>query len=193
MMELEVLEVRAGRVPRHVAAGRQELLYAVSGAGALHLDGQEHPLERDTAALLVAGEAYELGSMSALSVVAVSAPGGTELERPSVTLRLVDCEEQRADEARTFRVLFQTTVTQFVGVVDPGPTPEHSHPYDEVGYVLEGEGVARIGGSSVPIGPGWQFHLSPGELHSIENAGPGPMRILGLFHPSGSPAQRAAT
>jgi oxalate decarboxylase/phosphoglucose isomerase-like protein (cupin superfamily) len=28
-------------------------------------------------------------------------------------------------------------------------------------------------------------------VHCVENSGAGPMRILGVFHPSGSPANRA--
>jgi mannose-6-phosphate isomerase-like protein (cupin superfamily) len=81
-------------------------------------------------------------------------------------------------------------VTQFVGIVEPCRAPDHSHSYDEVGYVIEGEGVAHIGDEHVPLGPGSCFHLAPEQVHCIENNGSTVMRILGVFHPSGDPASR---
>jgi quercetin dioxygenase-like cupin family protein len=78
-----------------------------------------------------------------------------------------------------------------VGFVEPCRAPDHSHPYDEVGYILEGTGYAHLDGASIPIGPGSCFHLPPGAVHCIENVGPGTMRILGVFHPDDSPASRS--
>ena len=53
------------------------------------------------------------------------------------------------------------------------------------------KGIAHIAGKQTPIGPGSCFHLPPEEVHCIENTGPAVMRIMGVFHPSGSPASRA--
>ena len=105
--------------------------------------------------------------------------------------RFADREEGRADAKRTFRVLHQGELTQFIGIVEPCRAPDHSHPYDEVGYIVEGQGLAHVGGESVPIGPGSCFHLPPQEVHCIENTGPGVMRIMGVFFPAGSPKQRS--
>jgi mannose-6-phosphate isomerase-like protein (cupin superfamily) len=112
-----------------------------------------------------------------------------------VTVRFADQEELVADENRTFRYLVNedagcADVTQFLGIVKPCRAPDHSHPYDEVGYIVEGRGLAHVGGESTPVGPGSCFHLPPREVHCIENSGPGLMRILGVFYPSGSPASR---
>jgi hypothetical protein len=41
--------------------------------------------------------------------------------------------------------------TQFFGVIAPGRAPDHSHVYDEVIYVLEGEGVFHGGGEDRPV------------------------------------------
>ena len=38
------------------------------------------------------------------------------------------------------------SVTQFIGLVPPGRAPDHFHTYDEVIYVLDGEGTLFIGG-----------------------------------------------
>ena len=45
------------------------------------------------------------------------------------------------------------SVTQFIGLVPPGRAPDHFHRYDEVIYILEGEGVLEIGGEQAPIRP----------------------------------------
>ena len=133
------------------------------------------------------GERYELrGPLLAVSVTAAA----TGAERERVVSRFADRPEERADEQRTFRVLHQGDLTQFVGIVQPCRAPDHSHPYDEVGFILEGRGFAHVAGDSTAIGPGFCFHLPPNEVHCIENSGPGVMRILGVFYPSGSPKQR---
>ncbi len=113
-----------------------------------------------------------------------------------VTVRFADQPELPASSERTFRYLVNEDagcfdVTQFLGNVQPSKAPMHSHPYDEVGYIVAGEGIAHIGGNTTPIRPGSCFHLPPEEVHCIENSGTGVMRILGVFHPSGSPASRA--
>jgi mannose-6-phosphate isomerase-like protein (cupin superfamily) len=189
-LDLQAIQLSPGRSDSQVPEGMQDLVFVVSGSGTLHLDGREHLLEPDTAALLLPGESYGFESDSGVGLVSVRAPG-TAVSRDRVTIRFADCEEQRADEDRTFRVLFQTDVTQFVGLVQPSRAPDHSHPFDEVGYILEGRGFLHIGEDSTPIGPGSPFHLPPGTVHCIENSGPGVMRILGVFYPAGSPAQRA--
>ena len=191
MLQLEALRFDAGRTPPRVLEGQQEVLYVTSGSGLLHLGRDEHTLEEETAALLLPGESYVLETEARLELVSVTAPGNAAVERNDVTIRLADCLEQRADEHRTFRVLHQSDITQFVGVVQPSRAPSHSHPYDEVGYILEGRGLAHVGGRATELGPGSRFHLAPGEVHCIENSGPGAMRILGVFFPAGSPAQRS--
>ena len=112
-----------------------------------------------------------------------------------VTVAFADREELRADDNRTFRYLVNEdagcfAVTQFLGVVQPCRAPDHSHSYDEVGYIVEGRGFVHVDGESIPIGPGSCFHLSPGRVHCVENVGPGVMRILGVFYPAGDPASR---
>ena len=46
------------------------------------------------------------------------------------------------------------SVTQFVGFIPPGRAPDHFHRYDEVVYVLDGEGSLHIGEESAPLRPG---------------------------------------
>jgi mannose-6-phosphate isomerase-like protein (cupin superfamily) len=188
-LEQRIVRFGFGRSGPRGPGDRQEILYVVAGSGILRLDGDEHVLEPDSGVLVLPGETYEIeGELEAVSVLA---PAEGEIERERVVSRFADREEGRADEKRTFRVLHQGELTQFIGVVEPCRAPDHSHPYDEVGYIVEGQGLAPVGGESVPLGPGSCFHLPLQEVHCIENTGPGVMRIMGVFFPAGSPKQRS--
>jgi mannose-6-phosphate isomerase-like protein (cupin superfamily) len=80
--------------------------------------------------------------------------------------------------------------TQFVGEIPPGRAPFHSHTYDEVVLVLAGEGVLHMGDEDRPLAPGSCLHLAPGTPHCLENTGQSTLRVLGVFHPGGSPAAK---
>jgi mannose-6-phosphate isomerase-like protein (cupin superfamily) len=81
------------------------------------------------------------------------------------------------------------SVTQFVGLVPPGRAPDHFHRYDEVIYILEGEGVLEVGGEQAPLRPGTCIHLPRTLVHCLSNTGVGELRLLGVFTPAGSPAE----
>jgi len=196
-LEQRVLRLPPGHSVERSTNDRQELLYVASGRGQLHLDGDSYELARDTGAFLVPGDSYAIESAGPdeLLVVAVSAPCVSH-ERSQVTVRYADRESLPATPNREFRFLVNDDagcldVTQFVGTIPPGRAPLHSHPYDEVVYVVEGEGVLHLGGRDTPIGPGSCIHLPPLQEHCLENTGSAPMRVLGVFHPSGSPASKA--
>ena len=105
-----------------------------------------------------------------------------------------DAEEGAATAGRHFRLLATpacgcASVTQFVGFIPVGRAPDHFHTYDEVVYVLRGEGAAHIGGETVPLAPGGAVHLPARLVHCLENTGPDEMHVLGVFRPAGSPAE----
>jgi mannose-6-phosphate isomerase-like protein (cupin superfamily) len=198
-LEQRVIHFGAGRSRERTLDRRQELLYVVAGQGELELDGGRHALEPDMGVFIAPGETYAIDNPGPgeLLVVSVLAP---EDRAPAagarrVTVRFEEQPELPASSERTFRYLINEDagcydVTQFLGIVQPSKAPLHSHPYDEVGYIVEGEGIAHVGGRSKPIRAGSCFHLPPEEVHCIENSGTDVMRILGVFHPSGSPASR---
>lgn len=179
--------------------GSQEVAYVVAGHATLVVGDEEHELGPDMGVYLVSGETYSVRNDGAeqLTVVSVETPqNGDPAPDRRTTVRLAEREELAADENRTFRYLVHedvgcSDVTQFMGIVKPCRAPDHSHPYDEVGFIVEGSGLAHVGGASTPIGPGSCFHLPPQKVHCIENRGPGVMRIMGVFYPSGSPRQRS--
>jgi len=107
--------------------------------------------------------------------------------------RLADQADEAATGERTFRIVFDpqrgcATATQFVGYIPVGAAPRHYHLYEEVIYVLDGNGVMHMNDTQTPLRPGSAIHLPPRKLHTLENSGPGVMRVLGVFRPAGSPA-----
>ena len=199
LLEQRILRFGPGRSLERGEQGRDELLYVVSGSGTLEVDGEAHELEPDSAAYIRSGERWSVvhDGTDELLMVAVAVPAeANPPEARRVVVRFDEQPELRADDKRTFRYLINqdagcVDATQFLGVVQPCRAPDHSHTYDEVGYIVEGNGFAHVAGESLPLGPGSCFHLPPEQVHCIENAGPGVMRILGVFHPSGDPASRA--
>jgi mannose-6-phosphate isomerase-like protein (cupin superfamily) len=197
-LEQRLIRFAPGRSRDRTLEGRQEILFVISGHGELELDGNRHALGPNTGVFIASGETYALDNPGPeeLLVVSVLAPEHRVGATRKVTVRLDDQPELPASSERTFHYLVNEDVgcldvTQFLGIVQPSKAPFHSHSYDEVGYVLAGEGFAHIAGRSTPLRAGSCFHLPPDEVHCIENSGTGPMQILGVFHPSGSPANRA--
>jgi mannose-6-phosphate isomerase-like protein (cupin superfamily) len=199
LLEQRVTRYGPGRSFPRGESERDELLYAVSGSGTLELEGEPHDLEAESGAYVRAGETYVVDNPGPdeLLIVSTTVPVEQVYRSPrQVIVRFADRPELRADAKRTFRYLVNQDAgcmdaTQFVGIVEPCRAPDHSHTYDEVGYIVAGEGFAHIDGESLRLGPGSCFHLPPEQVHCIENTGPGVMRILGVFHPSGDPASRA--
>ena len=198
-LEQRVIRFAPGRSRQRTAGSRHDLLYVVSGSGELELAGEKHVLEPGTSAFVAPGETWSVDNPGPdeLLLVAVSATADLPVDerRRKRMIRFADQPEHTASVERTFRYLVNQDagcldVTQFIGIVQPSKAPFHSHPYEELGYIVQGEGVAHVGGRSVPLKPGSCFHLPPEKVHCIENLGPGPMHILGVFHPSDSPANR---
>jgi mannose-6-phosphate isomerase-like protein (cupin superfamily) len=163
------------------------------------LGDREHPLEPNMGAYVTAGESYAIDNPGPddLVVVTVSAPqiaGHAAGERR--TVRFLEQPKLPAGKDREFRYLVDKDVgcrdvTQFVGLIPPGRSPMHSHTYDEVVYIVEGQGVLHLGGKETKIAAGTCMHLPPLVEHCLENTGSNKMRVLGVFYPQGDPASRA--
>ena len=199
VLEQRVTSYAPGRSLPRGEPDRDELLYVISGSGTLELEGEPYDLEPESGAYVRAGESYAIDNAGPGELLLVSTTVPVDhADRPprDVIVRFADRPELRADAKRTFRYLVNQDAgcmdaTQFVGIVEPCRAPDHSHTYDEVGYIVTGEGFAHVDGESIPLRPGSCFHLPSDQVHCIENTGPGVMRILGVFHPSGDPASRA--
>jgi quercetin dioxygenase-like cupin family protein len=72
-----------------------------------------------------------------------------------------------------------TAVAEF----QPGGTVgRHTHPGEEVGYILEGTIVLEQEGKpSVTLGPGKTFFIPAGTVHNATNRGTAPARVLANY------------
>ena len=206
LLQRELCFERGGSGPvGHPAA--DDVLFVVSGAGAIRWGPRGESTD------LVPGRAFVVGPLVPARVHAV---GGTALRIVSVLspppfdglfpmparegpVAWLDEGEQPplpAGEDRTFRLLLgpehgARNVTQFVGRIERSKAPFHAHPYEEAIYVLEGEGVVHVvGAAERPIDPGTSIFLPPGTPHCLENRSEGSLRLLGVFSPPGSPADK---
>jgi len=66
--------------------------------------------------------------------------------------------------------------------VEPGGhSPRHKHDYEHEIFILEGEGVALLGGKEHEIGPGYALYVPPNAEHQLRSTGKGPLRFLCLI------------
>ncbi|MGI9657633.1 MAG: cupin domain-containing protein [Gaiellaceae bacterium] len=60
--------------------------------------------------------------------------------------------------------------------------PLHSHPHEQLGYVVSGEIVMTIAGEDHTLGPGAAYTI-PGDTEHAGAAGPEGCAVLDFFHP----------
>jgi len=172
-----------------------EVLYVLEGSGSATIGGDRIALSPGTAAFVAQGTAWRIEDAEGLEVLSVLVRD--PLPRDGLTHAVVavdGVESGTATAGRQFRLLATPelgcrSVTQFVGYIPVVRAPDHFHKYDEVVYVLQGDGRLHVDGETVPLQPGSCVHLPAGLVHCLENVGPGEMRVLGVFRPAGSPAE----
>ena len=173
------------------AGGQGEAWYVITGTGFLDTERTGRvALAPGTAVWLEPGLGYECQGQD-LETLAVTVRAGSSGEPAHPVVRLADCVPERTGD-REFRVLLSEglTITQFAGLIPPGRAPAHHHAYDEVVHVLAGQGVVHLDGTETGIGPGTSIYLPPLQPHCLENTGPDPLQVLGVFYPAGSPAAK---
>jgi mannose-6-phosphate isomerase-like protein (cupin superfamily) len=123
----------------------------------------------------------------------VASSNSSQSNQPPI-VRLADQKAQPTAD-RWYRVLIDervgsTQATQFVGSIPPGRAPDHFHHYEEVLFILKGQGRMWAGESNTPIAAGSCIYLPKGQVHCVENTSEGELRLLGVFYPAGSPSVR---
>ena len=170
---------------------RDEVLYVLEGSAVATVGGERHELEPGTAGFVARGTAWRIDAAEGLRLLSVLVE--EPLPASAGHAVIVGGERGTATAGREFTLLAQPdngceSVTQFVGHIPPGRAPDHFHRYDEVAYVLAGEGAFHVAGESAPLRAGSCIHLPARLVHCLENHGPGEMQVLGVFRPAGSPA-----
>ena len=69
------------------------------------------------------------------------------------------------------------------GEIDPGVSaPRHTHPGDEISYVLEGDAeLLNDGEPARVVKAGEAFVIPAGKVHGARNAGTVPLRFVGVY------------
>jgi len=171
------------------------LLFAATGEGAL----AGEPLGTPSAGLLATGAAATLAAGDAgLFCIRATLGAATDLHAPmgqaEPIVALDEVESGAATGARSFQVLHgphngSTRATMFVGYIPPGKAPWHYHLYDEIVWVLRGQGRLHLGDEVEALVPGVAFRLRPREVHIVENTDPSEeLAVVGIFTPAGSPS-----
>lgn len=199
-LEQRIVTYAPGRSPERTLEGAHAVLYVADGQGRLQLNGETYELEPETGVFVAAGETFDIENdgPAPLEIVEVCVP---QESPPAPNRRVLVHYRDRPDESassdREFRCLVNeeagiAEVTQFLGTIKPGREPMHAHEYDEVLYVVEGEGVVHWDdGRSIAVRPGSCIHFPVRKPHTLENTLTTPMRVMGVLHPQLSPASRA--
>jgi mannose-6-phosphate isomerase-like protein (cupin superfamily) len=190
--ETEPLTQRVGRLAGdHHEADADEVVYVLEGTGRMTVGGASHDLRPGIAVFIPRGLPWSAdGDARAVSVLAHDPEPSTR----HAVIDLTAVESGTATAGRQFLLgatpeVGCSSVTQFVGLVPPGRAPDHFHTYDEVIYILEGEGFLEIDGDQAPLRAGSCVHLPARLVHCLANTGEAELRLLGVFRPAGSPAE----
>lgn len=177
----------------------------------VHIDHHRYDIDSDTGIYIRPNQTFAIEHPGSDSIVIIGAQcpdpdrAPRFVERPlkssnssqpdrAPIVRLADQKAQPTAD-RWYRVLIDERigsdqVTQFVGSIPPGRAPDHFHNYEEVLFILKGEGRMWAGESNTPITVGSCIYLPKGQVHCVENTGDGELRLLGVFYPAGSPSVR---
>ena len=199
-ISLRILEFGPGRSPELCNRECDEVLYVLdeSGECTIIIDGNAYVVGPQTGVYLRPGQTMTVENRGPEPVRFVSSQcPSLEQAVESHAAPVVKLSDRRAlpTADRWYRVLVDDEigseqVTQFVGSIPPGRAPDHFHEYEEVLFILRGEGRMWAGETNTPIAPGSCIYLPKRQLHCVENTGSGELRLLGVFHPAGSPAVR---
>jgi mannose-6-phosphate isomerase-like protein (cupin superfamily) len=183
---------------------------SASQSSQLFINGHSFQLSPETGIYLRPDATFAVNNPGPASIIMVSSqcpdpdrepefvegPVSRKIDSPVAPsfVRLSDRPAQPTAD-RWYRVLVDdeigsTNATQFVGSIPPGRAPDHFHQYEEVLFILRGEGRMWAGESNTPIAPGSCIYLPKGQVHCVENTGTGELRLLGVFYPAGSPSVR---
>ena len=197
-ISLRILEFGSATSPPLRNDECDEVLYVLEGTGTVVIDGNAYQVGPETGVYVRPGQTWSVENpgSNVVRIVSSQSPAGPSNSREQPT-PIVKLSDRRAlpTADRWYRVLVDDEVgseqvTQFVGSIPPGRAPDHFHEYEEVLFILRGEGRMWAGEGNTPIAPGSCIYLPRRQVHCVENTGAGELRLLGVFYPAGSPAVR---
>lgn len=197
------------------AGGDRDEVSTARGSGWVDIliDGRSYRVNSDSGIYVRPGETFAVDNPGPDSITLISSQCPDPDTVPQFMNERMTLSDSRFDSSpvvpladqkaqptadRWYRVLVDdqvgsTQATQFVGSIPPGRAPDHFHQYEEVLFILKGQGRMWAGETNTPIGVGSCIYLPKGQVHCVENTGDGELRLLGVFYPAGSPSVRYET
>lgn len=215
-ISLRALQLEAGYATTFSNPGSDEVLYVLEGNALELLGGIPRAVGPDSGIYIASERELTLENQSSAPLTLVScrcpepgsagwplrpesAASGSSGNGSPEACPIVSMRERPVQQTgdRWYREVINAEVgsaevTQFVGSIPPGRSPDHYHLYEEVLCILEGNGVMWAEETSTPIAAGSCIFLPRGQVHCLENTGLSELRLLGVFYPAGSPAVRYA-
>jgi len=204
----EIFYVLDGEFERGHPASPSEQSERQDPSATVIIDGASYPIDSDTGIYIRPKQTFALNNPGPTSILLISSQcpdPNRAVQFVNTAINQVDSKnddvvrlaDQKAQPTadRWYRVLIDdkvgsAQVTQFVGSIPPGRAPDHFHHYEEVLFILKGEGRMWAGETNTPISSGSCIYLPKEQVHCVENTGDGEFRLLGLFYPAGSPSVR---
>ncbi|HKC61129.1 MAG TPA: cupin domain-containing protein [Myxococcales bacterium] len=111
---------------------------------------------------------------AAAALAAVCAAGSLKAQQPGFKR----VELQRHDLSAQGREVVQARAE-----FDPGAAiGQHTHPGEEIGYILEGTLEFEVAGKpNVTLKAGESFFIPPETIHAAKNVGKGPAKVLATY------------
>ena len=192
LISLRVLEFGPGSSSELRNEDLDEVLFSLDSCRVI-IGEHTYEVESQSGVFIPAQQTFRIENPGAKSVYLVSSQAPRQHGAvKNLLVRLADQREMPTGD-RWYRVLIDSEVTQFVGSIPPGRAPDHFHEYEEVLFILRGEGRMWTTNKSTPISYGSCIYLPRKQVHCVENTGAGELRLLGVFYPAGSPAVRYET
>ncbi len=87
-------------------------------------------------------------------------------------------------EGARLRTVYGEKIMMAFFDLEPGATvPQHSHPHEQMGYVIFGEVAFDIGGEKKTCRAGDAYLIPGGISHSAKISDDGPAKVLDIFSP----------
>lgn len=216
-ISLRVMEFAPGSSPAIRNDDCDQILYVVGWERSdrwadevnVSIDGRSHEITADTGIYIRPNQTFAIDNPGSERLIVVSSQCPDPDRPPQFVdrsnadsastdtepfVRLAD-QGPRTTADRWYRVLVDervgsSQVTQFVGSIPRGRAPDHFHNYEEVLFILKGEGRMWAGKTRTSIRTGSCIYLPKRQVHCVENTGGDELRLLGVFYPAGSPSVR---
>ena len=95
----------------------------------------------------------------------------------------VDGEKLGENAVRRIMVYSKNLMLMYTEAIPGGPPLKHSHPHEQLGYIIQGTSELTAGGKTVTLKAGSSFLLEPNEYHEIRGVGDEKVKVLDIFHP----------